>query len=154
MRSSRGLGERERYSTEIMSKMLCRCGHSISDSVCPCPTEAHIIGDVAYESFDNAFTRRVDAFLAAVRSGERREWINKEFSTQYPQDDTDGEIISTILSSMLLDYCLSVAECPRCGRLWLQRKIGVNDYRPFSPDEDGFGAHLAVIPKSKTNDGG
>lgn len=134
--------------------MLCRCGHAISDTVCPCPTEARIIGDVAYDCFDDAFAQRVDAFLTAVRSGKRCDWINKHFSTQYPQDDTDGAIISSILSSTLLDYCLSVAECPQCGRLWLQRGIGVNDYRPFSPDDNGFGGHLAATPKSVTQDDG
>ena len=137
-----------------MSKLSCVCGHAISDSRSPSPTEASVIGDVAYETFDDLFTKRVDSFLDAVRAGRRSEWINTELSSQYPEQDSDGDVISTLLTSCLMDHCLSLAECPRCGRLWIQRGIGVNKYRAFSPDEPGFEGHLAAEPNTDPQSGG
>ncbi|KAA1257026.1 hypothetical protein LF1_56640 [Rubripirellula obstinata] len=137
-----------------MSKMRCSCGHAISDSNCPCPTEASVIGDVAYDMFDDLFTKRVDLFLDAVREGRRRQWIDAELTSQYPDQCTDGDVISTLLSSCLMDHCLSLAECPQCGRLWIQRGIGVNKYRAFSPDEPGFEGHLAAEPTNVSQDDG
>lgn len=135
-----------------MSKMLCRCGHAISDSSCPCPTEASVIGDLAYDTFDRVFTHRVNGFLDAVRDGRRRDWIVAELSPQYPLQDSDGEVISALLTATLFNYCLGLAECPKCGRLWIQRGIGVSNYRSFSPDDSGFDGHLSAIPGPATPD--
>lgn len=125
--------------------MQCKCGHVISDVVCPCPTEADVIGDTAYERFDREFTHDVAGFLAAIREGKRTEWIAEHFGVIYPHDLPDAEIISDLLTANFRRYAISMAECEQCGRLWLQRRVDENHYRSFAPDNGGYESHLAVV---------
>ncbi|MBN8599830.1 MAG: hypothetical protein J0M26_02180 [Planctomycetes bacterium] len=83
----------------IMSQMQCKCGHIISDAVCPCVTEADVIGDAAYERFDRDFTRDVTDFLASVHEGRRNDWLVENFGAIYPNDLPDAEIISDLLTA-------------------------------------------------------
>lgn len=132
----------------IMSKMQCRCGHVISDFASPCVTEARVIGDTAFEHFETDFSRQVAAFLASTRDNTRAEWLVEHFGEIYPSDLPDAEVISDLLDSSLRKYAVSMAECERCGRLWLQRKVGQNLYRSFAPDEGGYESHLADVSSS------
>ena len=135
-----------------MSKMPCKCGHVISDVVCPCPTEADVIGHIAYERFDEDFTQKVEAFLKAIREGRREEWIATNFSEVYPGNQSDADIISDIVSSSFHAQALCMAECENCGRLWLQRGVELNEYRSFVPDEGGFQRHLARTSPDSQDD--
>jgi len=127
----------------IMSKMQFRCGHVISDVASPCVTEARVIGDTAFEHFETDFSRHVAALLASTRDNTRAEWLVEHFGEVYPSDLPDAEIISDLLTSSFLKYAASMAECEQCGRLWLQRNVGQNLYRPFAPDEGGYESHFA-----------
>lgn len=138
----------------IMSKMQCKCGHIISDVVCPCVTEADVIGDAAYERFDRDFTRDVTDFLASVHEGRRNDWLVENFGAIYPNDLPDAEIISDLLTANFRKYAVSMAECEKCGRLWLQRRVGENHYRSFAPDEGGYESHLAIVGAANCDPGG
>lgn len=126
-----------------MSKIQCKCGHLISNVVHPCPTEAHLIGTVAYEKFERKFVSDVGRFLDAIRNGRRSEWLSERFGDTCPRDLTDSEVISDLLTANQQEHALSVAECEQCGRLWVQSGVGNNQYRSFAPDEGGFGRHFA-----------
>jgi len=128
-----------------MSKLRCQCGHTISDSVYPCPTEAAVIGNKAYEILDRAFTEEVADFLAASKNGNREGWVIKRFGDGYPKDISDSEVISDLLTYHFMKHSLVLSECEMCGRMWLQREPGENAYRSFVPDEGGFGRHLMVV---------
>ncbi len=143
-----------------MSKIQCKCGHVISDVACPCATEADVIGDTAYEHFDRDFTHDVASFLASTRENRRSEWIVERFGTIYPTNLPDAEVISDLLTANFRNYAVSIAECEKCGRLWLQRRVNENDYRSFIPDEGGYELHFAIVgaangpaggPKNATN---
>ena len=128
-----------------MSKMRCKCGHIISHVVCPCPTEANVIGHKAYEVIDRGFTKEVSDFLTSVRNGNRSQWIVERFGDVYPKEITDSEVISDLLSCHYTMHSLRLSECETCGRIWIQEGTEENAYRSFVPDEGGYGRHLLIV---------
>jgi hypothetical protein len=127
-----------------MSKMGCTCGAIISDTVYPCPTEGTVIGEQDFEQMLQSFVADVVAFLEAVATGERESWLLRYFSSGYPHDVSDAEVIDDILGRLWRSSSLSIAECGSCGRLWIQQPSGENQYRSFRPDEGGYAALLAA----------
>jgi hypothetical protein len=125
-----------------MSKMACLCGATISDTLCPCPTEGWILRDQDQEGYYEGTSKDVAAFFAAVQAGRRNAWIAEYFSPQYPNDVSDEGIVYDIIAHPKRQLVLSVAECEHCGRLWVQRGLGMNQYRSYSPDESGYAAVL------------
>ena len=115
-------------------------------------TEAKIIGDAVYDEFQQHFTRDVAALLAAVRGNRRNEWLVETFGAVYPDDMPDAEVIADLLMVDFRRYALSIAECERCGRLWLQRRVDENSYRSFVPDDGGYGRHFAALRNASQPD--
>ena len=132
-----------------MSKMRCQCGYTISDTVCPCPTEAAVVGDIAYELLDRDFTKDVADFLCAIQNGNRDLWIAQRFNAVYPKNLPDSDVISDLLSYHYSTHSLRLSECEACGRLWIQQAPDENGYRSFAPDEGAYGRHLMVVGKVK-----
>ncbi|WP_425614882.1 hypothetical protein NA78x_004765 [Anatilimnocola sp. NA78] len=131
-----------------MSKLLCRCGNIISDVVVPCPTEAWLFPQQDDNAAQEKFTTAVEAFLSAIRDGRREEWVLHFFLPGYPLDLADSAIISDIRAHCEQEYGRSVAECEKCGRLWVQSFSGQNAYRSYSPDEGGYAAVLRGTAKA------
>jgi hypothetical protein len=139
-----------------MSNMACICGDVISDVVGPCPTEGWIIGDVDVErlqaeSSAAVKSAAVKSFLAALAAGRRDEWIRNFFQPAYPADLADESVLGDVLSYFEGRYQKSVAECERCGRLWVQVRPGANAYRSYLPDKGGYAAILAAGPEAEDN---
>ena len=130
-----------------MSKMGCACGATLSDCVCPCPTEATVIGDQDLESFTKDFTSQVAHFLDAVRDGRRESWLADHFGPDYPTVLSDAEVISDILTWVQNTYVVSITECESCGRIHVQLSPGLNEYLSFAPDVPGY--HRILAAKSK-----
>ena len=125
-----------------MSKMACLCGGTISNTLCPCPTEGWILRDQDQERYYEGTSKDIAAFFAAIQADRRNDWIAEYFSRQYPNEVSDEEIVYDIIAHHKRQMVLSVAECEQCGRLWVQRGPGVNEYRSYSPDEPGYAAVL------------
>ena len=125
-----------------MSKMACLCGGTISNTLCPCPTEGWILRDQDQERYYDGTSKDIAAFFAAIQAGRRNNWIAEYFSREYPGDVSDEGIVYDIIAHHKRQLVLSVAECEHCGRLWVQRAPGVNEYRGYSPDEPGYAAVL------------
>ena len=125
-----------------MSKLTCRCGNVISDTVYPCPTEGTVTGQEDFERLQDESMKAVGAFVAALLGGRRDEWIRGFFLSGYPTDIPDESVISDIISQFEVKRRKSVAECDRCGRLWVQQRPFENRYRSYVPDEGGYAAAL------------
>lgn len=121
-----------------MSKLLCLCGGTISDSVFPGPAEGWLLREQDQERYHDGISRDFVAFFAAIQSGRRNAWIAEFFSWQYPIDESDEAVVYDIVSHHKELVDMSVAECETCGRLWIQRDPGVNEYRSYSPDKQGY----------------
>lgn len=129
-----------------MSKMACLCRGIISDTLVPCPTEGWILRDQDQEDYQDAVGRDIALFFAAVRAGRRDAWIREFFSPQYPDEVGDAGVMTDIIGVHERRFTLSIAECERCGRLWVQRSPGENSYRSFVPDEPGYAGVLRSRP--------
>jgi hypothetical protein len=127
-----------------MSKMACLCGSVISNTACPCPTEGWILRDQDQQTYFDRASRDVAAFFAAVQSGRRDLWIAELFSTLYPTEVSDAEIVYDILTFHQQKLFLSIAECALCGRVWIQRDPSVNIYCSYCPDDKEY----AAMPRS------
>ena len=125
-----------------MSKMACLCGGTISDTLHPCPTEGWILRDQDQEPYYERTSKDIAAFFAAIQAGRRNEWIAEYFSPQISNDGSDEGIVYDIIAHHRRQWVLSVAECENCGRLWVQRGAGVNEYLSYSPDVPGYAAVL------------
>ncbi|APR84612.1 Hypothetical protein A7982_09961 [Minicystis rosea] len=86
--------------------------------------------------------RDIVDFHAAIREGRREAWIAQFFSSQYPADMRDEEILHDMLVGHDCAIELDVAECERCGRLHVQQKPGENAYLSYVPDEPGYAGVL------------
>jgi hypothetical protein len=118
----------------------------MSDVLGPSPTEGWILREQDQEAYQDAVGRDIVEFFAAVDAGRRDVWIQEFFSTQYPTDLGNEEVVTDILLVHDRRFTLSVAECERCGRLWVQRRPGANSYRSFPPDEPGYAGVLRSRP--------
>lgn len=133
-----------------MSQMACRCGGTIRDHNYPCPTEGSVLREQDEEAWTDGACRDIVAFFAAVKDGRRNDWLGAYFTPQYPTDVSDEGVVHDILSAHLERVLLSLAECERCGRLHLQRDVGVNSYRSYAPDEPGHAGALRTPGPSAT----
>lgn len=97
-----------------MSQFLCICGkvtHSDDE-----PRDAsgvlHSIADL--HEAENRITRLLADYFG---SGDRPAWIRGNFDFPYPEDASDREVISDIVSRELDATFTSVFRCPHCGRI-------------------------------------
>jgi hypothetical protein len=90
----------------------------------------------------STFIAVVNEYLTACQDGHRVSWLTARFDERYAGLGlSDGDVIDDLLSAATIDRGLSVAECERCGRLWVQRAPGVNKYASFTA-EDGVPARI------------
>ncbi len=129
-----------------MSKMGCLCGAVISDGKYPNATEGSAVRERDEDDFKSKFPVVVDDFLLACRDNQRGRWLSERFGSQYPQDLSDGEIIVDLMTSLLADVTLSMAECTACGRLWIQQQPLRNEYSSYSPDAP---AHRGILDRQR-----
>ena len=125
--------------------MACRCGATISDVLVPCPTKGWLLLRARdREALERAFCRDIDAFFEAVRGGRREQWLRERFTAapDYPVDLPNEDVVKDIIDLHDVRALLSVAECEKCGRLWVQTAPGTAVYRSYTPDEGGHAGLL------------
>ncbi|MGV3606414.1 MAG: hypothetical protein ACO1RA_08390 [Planctomycetaceae bacterium] len=125
-----------------MSKLACHCGNIISDSTYPSATEGWIVRQQDQDALDELICQSIAAFIAAIKAGKRDEWIRRLFHDPYPLDLDDASVISDIIAFHKLGKQLSICECPQCGRLHVQKELGLNFYLGYMPIQEGYAAVL------------
>jgi hypothetical protein len=93
-----------------MSKLACKCGHIISDTIYPSPTEATLLPQQDDDRIQSESSQAVNGFLSAVAVGHREEWLRQFFNNGCPSDISDASVISDILSVFERMISRSVAE--------------------------------------------
>jgi hypothetical protein len=127
---------------DCMSWFSCHCGAVIADVEFPSPTEGTIRTEQDQERFEEQFSAIIAGFAAALISGSREAWIKEHFQPGYPLDLPDSSVVADLQTQTGSPYELSLCECRKCGRLYIQRKPGENDYVCFEPRSGEYEAIL------------
>ena len=118
-----------------MGKFACTCGHVISDCQCPNDVTGDVLSDKSFNVLSDAIVSVVQDYLEHLQKGQVDEWRTQHLGNDYPDDLSAGDMIEDVLTSKFWDLTLAMFECDQCGRLWVQRAVGVNEYRGYSPDD-------------------
>lgn len=54
-------------------------------------------------------------------------------SDGYPKNESLGVMLHDAIHSRHCSLTLAAMECEKCGRLWIQRRVGENFYREYVP---------------------
>lgn len=125
-----------------MSNMPCHCGALISNVQYPSPTEGDIRTERDLEIYEDRIEKTIASFLLAVSLGSRDNWIAEFFGPDYSKEFSDAALIADIRIIYEREYLLSVCECQGCGRLYIQKVPGKNEYVCFEPRSGTYEAIL------------
>jgi O-acetyl-ADP-ribose deacetylase (regulator of RNase III) len=117
-----------------MSKLGCTCGNVIRDGQVPNEVEGSVLSDKGYHLYFDSIQEVVDDFLAHFQAGRLPDWKIKHFNPNYPEHVPLGGMLADVLQSAYLNLTLAVLECDQCGRLWIQKEVGKNEYAPYAFD--------------------
>lgn len=117
-----------------MSKLTCKCGHTISDVIFPSPTEGEILCEQSRETLFVQASELIANFIHEKEHGNSVNWLKKHLGNDYPTDADIQEIIQDLMDYAMQKMVLSVTECIVCGRLHVQRAPGINEYLSYLPD--------------------
>lgn len=115
-----------------MGKLVCQCGHVISDVQYPCPHAYDIVRQRDLELALEELTSLID-IVQQLEGDAREHWLSGRFSCDYPMDATNAEIVHDAFSEILRKCSRYLLTCPRCGRLHIQSETGLNHYETYLP---------------------
>lgn len=116
-----------------MGTFTCACGHVIRDTTYPTDGAGMLYWEKDQEAINVQVASAVRDFLAVRASYQRDWWLKSFFSSDYPVDLDDADIIDDIYSKFAFEYGLSVYQCPQCQRIYVQKshlKIGGSGTKP------------------------
>lgn len=117
-----------------MSKLACVCGHIIQDQTDFIPYKARFVRDQDDESH-HAYIDDIAAFIAAIKANERDQWIRSYFSSSYPTDISNSDIVNDIIVKYEGEFEGTLYQCENCSRV----KIQVQDknlFTSFMPEDE------------------
>jgi len=117
-----------------VSKLLCKCGHIISNTDYPSLTEGMILREKVSESFFEEIGKKISEFFHERINNNEAVWLKKNLGEDYPVDATVQEVVQDLVNNLLILNSLSVSECAKCGRLHVQGEPKVNEYFSYIPD--------------------
>lgn len=123
-----------------MPSFGCSCGYRISLSSIPCRYDGWVVRDHRSDEFYDGLIRDLTDFVRAVAAGRRDTWVSERFQDPHPAQRRDDSIISDLITQHESRYHISIHQCERCGRLWLEDPSGENRYSPFLPEREWRGA--------------
>jgi hypothetical protein len=106
-----------------MSQFSCICGkvtHS-DDEPRDGSGVLHSITDL--QEAESRITRLLADYFG---SADRRAWVRANFEFPYPDDASEREVISDIISRELDAAFTSVFRCPHCGRIGMKSSEGTD----------------------------
>lgn len=128
-----------------LSKMACKCGNEISDSVFPCETEAWLISEYDRDHALESASMDIASYQNALASGTDQNWLIGYFGKDYILDSKVDAVVHDILTDILNKVEKSISECRFCGRIWIQKRHYVNEYFSYQPDNGSFNQALRWV---------
>lgn len=126
-----------------MSKLHCKCGHTIVDQTDFLPNKAEVLSDEDSERIWDSAAEAVADFVSQRGEAARRRWIAEQLGAHPPSDVDDADVIYRILRRAPLHLGRTLYECSACRRLWLQVRPAENRWLSYSPEEPGTGGMLS-----------
>ncbi len=117
-----------------MSKIRCKCGHSIVDQSNNLPYKAYFFRDSEDESYYD-YIDEISGFIESIKNNTRDEWITNYFPGAYPLDEPDALVIADIITSKQRKFISEMYQCENCGRLLIQ-KGNENLFPVFKPEDE------------------
>jgi hypothetical protein len=126
-----------------MPRFGCECGHSIPLHAIPCPHEATLVWDVDQDELRERRREQWTAALEAHARGELAQWtqsfLGRPQRSGADASSADPAPLVRVLADVewrLDRFSRRVVRCPECGRLWVQREHGGNEYVSYKPESD------------------
>lgn len=133
-----------------MSKLGCECGGVISDTTDDIPYKGSIIRDQDEEVLYDGVVNDINAFMDALLSGKREEWIRGYFLSGYPVESIrNDEVISDIITRHLAPRRLDIYQCLECGSIKIQEAPESNVFSSFAAREWEKGRPSILRAKEK-----
>ena len=120
-----------------MHTFQCNCGHTITIDP-PSEHAGYVVWDSDVDASIDARSAEVRGFLAALSIGQRDAWMRYFYGTETKSrlaTKIDADVIEDILSKhdAYTHYCY---RCDACGRLYVQTRPGIDNFRGYLPDDD------------------
>ncbi len=129
-----------------MRTFPCRCGTDI-EIIPPGPHAGYLVLDSDVDLSIDYRTSAIGIFLDAVRAGKRGEWLADFYGKNAPQsrfaEKNDADIIEDILSK-LDSWTRQVLRRPICGRIYIQKHPGADEFRCYDEESSGPRANHAA----------
>ncbi len=127
-----------------MSKLRCKCGHSISDNTNGLAYKASLLKDGENDKFFDWLTAETQSYVVAAQTGTVREWLaEKGYSTDYANLMLDhGNVLHDHIHSR---WCLvkrDLYECEACGRIHIEAEDNV--FASYASDNEKCNQILAA----------
>jgi hypothetical protein len=120
-----------------MSHIRCICGNDIADNRENNRYKADLIADEDSKIWTH-LAESLAGFMKAVSAGGRLSWLKETFSSGYPKNLTDLEVIYDTISGVTTECSRTVYECDKCGRLWVQADREMKEFKSFVPESGGY----------------
>ncbi len=127
-----------------MSKLRCKCGHTIVDQANNLPYKGQILPDQNIDGFDGVFDK-IDTLIESITNGKRIDWINENFDgSVYPTDLKNSSMIYDLICSKFYELNRTIYQCENCQRIWIQ--IGETEvFAPFAPESQDCKDILKIV---------
>jgi hypothetical protein len=117
-----------------MSRLVCECGHVIVDQRDFLPYKATFYSDQDTEACFDELVQDIAKFIEAREQGRQDEFLEGDFSKNYPKNLNLSSIINDIMIGYEVAFGRTMYECEQCGRLWMQTEPGTNEYVSYLPE--------------------
>lgn len=120
----------------VISKLGCECGDTISDTTDFIPYKGAIVRDQDSERVYDGIAEDINAFINALLQGKREEWAQSYFLPGYPYAKVDNiGIVADIISRHLLEHEFTIYQCMNCGSVKIQSGLNSNLFKSFFAKE-------------------
>jgi hypothetical protein len=118
-----------------MSKLICKCGHTIVDQAADLPFASTVLADRDQGALDT-FVEESTKYFKSVAEGRRDEWLAGWYGGYAKSMGTveDSSVISDIFSSTVGKRSRRLYRCEVCGRLHLQSAPESDRFEVFTPE--------------------
>ncbi|QEG24844.1 hypothetical protein MFFC18_47670 [Mariniblastus fucicola] len=117
-----------------MHTFNCTCGHSIA-IIPPSEHAGYVVLDSDADLHIDNRTVTIRAFLDAVRTGRRSEWLTEFYGPNVPQprfaQKDDADVIEDILSNSD-SWTRFLYRCPMCGRIHIETSPRSRSFKTYA----------------------